>query len=122
MREFCLKMIIREECRTWVECGKFRRLSDARILFAYISKIVSKSIHMVHVSAEHYLSKRFRGLNLVPLHMKTGNEILAKAFRQVLTERALKRVLVIVKATVLLHYLLRPVSYAEFLSQRIKLI
>ena len=103
MREFSLKMIISEEFRTRVECGKFRRLLYVRILFAYISKILSKSIHRVHASAEHYLSTRYRGLNLLPLHLKTGNEILAKASHQVLTERALKCVFVVVKATVLLQ-------------------
>jgi len=46
------------------------------------------SINRVHVSAEHYLPKR-----------KTGNEKLAKAPRRVLIVRALKRLLVIVKAT-----------------------
>ena len=94
MREFCLKVIIREEFRTRVECGKFFRLWYVRILFAYVSKTVSKSIHI----------KRYRGLNLLPLHLKTGNKILAKASWKVLTERALKRILVIVKATVLLQW------------------
>ena len=100
MQEFCLKMIIREDFRTRVECGKFRRLSYVRTLFTYISKTVSKLIHWVHVGAEHCLPKRFRGVNLPlpPMH-----EILAKVPLEVLIDKALKNVLVVVKATVLLQ-------------------
>ena len=42
MREFFLKMIICEEFRTRVECGKFCRLKFVKMLFAYRSTTVSK--------------------------------------------------------------------------------
>ena len=45
--------------------GKFGRLSFVRILSTYMSKTMSKSINRVHVSAENYLSKRYRGWNLL---------------------------------------------------------